>query len=237
MNIFLKIILPIFFILFLYACYVIYPIYQAMNLSTMDHTPPFEQHPQNPNKSILVAGDSIAVGIGAIDPKESIAGRLGQQFPNADIINLGVSGARLKDLLSVLHKQNKKQYDLIVLQIGGNDITHFTPYNTIRSELAEVISLSNEMSPKTIILTSGNIGSAPMFHWPLSAILTDRTLKVRAIFIEEIAKNRAVSYIDLFKDPKDDPLAKNTKKYYAQDRFHLSGDGYGIWYLSIQKLL
>lgn len=234
-----KIILCIIFILFLYTCYLLYPIYQAMNVSNimMVNTTPFEQHPSNPNKYILVAGDSIAVGIGAVDPKESIAGRLGSQFPNADITNLGMSGAKLKDLLVVLHKQNTKHYDLVILQIGANDITHFTPYHTIRMELAEVIALSNELSSKTIILTAGNIGNAPVFHWPLSTIITDRTVNVRAIFIDETEKNKAVSYIDLFKNRKDDPLVKNFKKYYSSDLFHLSGDGYGIWYFYIQKEL
>ncbi len=77
-----------------------------------------------------------------------------------------------------------------------------------------------------------NMGNAPVFHWPLSTIITDRTLKVR-----ETAKNKVVSYIDLFKNRKDDPSVKNFKKYYSPDMFHLSGDGYGIWYFYLQKEL
>lgn len=239
MKRFFKIMLFSVCILLLYACYVFYPIYQAINVSALliNNTKAFEQHPLNPNKYILVAGDSNAVGVGANDPSESIAGRLGHQFPNADITNLGLSGAKLKDLLFVLKKQNKKHYDLIILHIGGNDITHFTPYDTIRVELAEVISLSNKLSPKTILLTAGNIGNAPMFYWPLSAIITDRTLGVREIFIDEAAKNKAVSYIDLFKNREDDELVKNLKKNYSPDMFHLSGAGYEIWYHSIKKEL
>ncbi len=239
MKILFKIILACIFILTFYSFYLFYPLYQAVNASNkmLVNTFAFEQHPSNPSKYILVAGDSIAVGIGAVDPKESIAGRLGNQFPNADITNLGKSGAKLKDLLLVLKEQNLQHYDLIMLQIGGNDITHFTPYYTIKSELAEVISLSNKLSPKTIILTAGNIGNAPVFHWPLTAIIQDRSLNVRAIFIEETSKNKTVSYIDLFKSRKDDPLLKNIKKNYSSDQFHLSGDGYGIWYSSIQKEL
>ena len=239
MNLFFKMLILIFFLWFLYLSYLAYPIYQAFSLSNslIAHTVAFEQHPSNPTKQILVAGDSSAVGLGASNPKETIAGRIGQQFPDWDITNLGVSGANLKDLLHVLRRQDKKHYDLIVLQIGGNDITHFTPYETIRSELAKVISLSSKLSSKTIILTAGNIGSAPVFNWPLSAIITDRTLNVREIFIDEVAKNKTISYVDLFKDSKDDPFVKYPKKYYAQDLFHLTGDGYGVWYLDVQKLL
>jgi lysophospholipase L1-like esterase len=81
------------------------------------------------------------------------------------------------------------------------------------------------------------MGAAPVFHWPLSDIITDRTLNVRAIFIEEVAKNKSVSYVDLFKNPKDDPFVKYPEKFYAQDKFHLTGDGYGVWYLDVQKKL
>lgn len=222
----------------LYAGYLFYPLYQAMNISNkmIDSTIPFQQHPMSPTKNFLVAGDSIAVGIGAEDPKESIAGRLGHQFPNADITNLGMSGAKLEDLLLILQQQNK-HYDLILLLIGGNDITHFTPYNIIRDELAEVISRSLELSPKIIILTAGNIGNAPAFHWPLSTLITDRTSHVREIFMDEISKNKSVTYMDLFKKNAEDPLLQNVRQYYSKDGFHLSGDGYGIWYLSIQKQL
>ncbi len=228
-----------FFIWVLFLGYLAYPIYQAFSLSKsmIANTIPFEQHPMNPIKRVLVAGDSAAVGLGATNPKETVSGRIGQQFSNWDITNLGVSGARLKDLLHVLQQQPEKHYDLIVLQIGGNDITHFTPYETIRSELAKVISLSSKLSPKTIILTAGNIGTAPIFRWPLSTIMTGRTLNVRSIFIDEVAKNKAVSYVDLFKDCKDDPFFKYPEKHYAQDKFHLTSDGYGVWYIDVQKKL
>jgi lysophospholipase L1-like esterase len=221
-----------------YLLFLIYPIYRAIHISEkiIAATVPYEQHPLHPNKFILVAGDSTATGVGAIDNKESIAGRLGKQFPDADITNLGVSGARLKDLLTLLQKQTQ-HYDLIVLQIGGNDIVHLTSYQEIRQQLAQIIALSQNLSSKTIVLTAGNIGRARTFRWPLSAIITARTLHVRDIFIEEIAKYPTVYYVDLFKNPQEDPFEKDLKTYYAPDSFHLTGAGYGAWYSALQKYL
>ncbi len=235
----IKVILIIFSFIGFYIIFLAYPIYQTINISEkiIAGTTPYEQHPLNPEFYILVAGDSTAVGVGATVNIESIAGRLGTQFPKADIENIGISGARLKDLSLVLQGKKSKKYNLIVLQIGANDITHFTPYDTVRNELSEILTLSNEISSKTILFTSGDLGRAPVFHWPLSSIITLRTLKVRDLFIEESSKFKNVSYVDLYLKRSEDPFEKNIKKYYSPDSFHLTGDGYGVWYFFIQKQL
>lgn len=223
----------------LFVFYLWYPIAQTIKISDqlIAKTTPYEQHPLKPDKYILVIGDSSAVGVGAANNHDSIAGRLGQQFQNADITNLGVSGAKLKEALALLEQQQQKRYDLIVLQIGANDITHLTSLDTVRKELSSILAISVKMSPKTILLTSGNIGAAPLFRFPLSTYLTSRTLKVRSIFMEEASKYPSVNYIDLYREPNDDPFLNDLKKFYAPDSFHLSGDGYGIWYQEIQKKL
>ncbi|MBA3815836.1 MAG: hypothetical protein H0X29_04815 [Parachlamydiaceae bacterium] len=239
MLIYLKIILILFLFFIFYIFYLIFAIHQSISNSEkiINNTIPYEQHPPNPEIYILVAGDSTAVGVGATENVKSTAGRLGTQFPNADISNIGVSGAKLKDLLLVLQKQQSKNYNLLVLQIGANDITHFTSYNSVRNELSEILALASEFSAKIILLTSGDIGRAPVFHWPFSRIMTARTLKVREIFIEEASKYKKVSYVDLYLDRSEDPFEKDLKKYYASDSFHLTDDGYGVWYFFVQKHL
>lgn len=239
MKLFLIISGIVFLIIVIYSLFLVYHIYQSIEISEkiIAHSVAYTQHPADPDQYILVAGDSTAVGVGAVNPQESVAGRLGQQFPQADIINLGQSGATLKDVLALLQAQKGKHYDLIVLQIGANDITHFTPYPKIKEEISEILFLCNEMSFRTILLTSGDVGRSRAFHWPLSSFLTTRTLNVRHIFMEESSKYKTVSYIDLFRDKKDDPLEKDLKKYYAPDLFHLTGEGYGAWYVQIQKQL
>lgn len=222
-----------------YLVFLIYPIYEAVKKADklIATTTPFEQHPSNPEFFFLVAGDSTALGVGAADRSQSTAGRLGQKFPKADILNLGQSGATLNSLLAVMQSQKDKHYDLILLQIGANDITHLTSYDTIKSELSQILSICTKISPKTILLTSGDVGAAPVFQWPLSIYLRNRTLNVRQIFITESAKYPTVSYIDLYKEPNDDPFLKDIDKYYAPDSFHLSGEGYGLWFAEIQKKL
>ncbi len=235
----LKIFALVFSCLAIYSIFLAYSIFHSINVSKkiISSTIPYEQHPPNPEMLILVAGDSTAVGVGAIENIKSIAGRLGTQFPKADISNVGIIGAKVKDLLIVLQEQKSKYYNLIVLQIGANDISQLTPYDEIRREISEVLSLASELSSKIILLTAGDLGRARVFQWPLSSIVTARTLNVREIFIEEALKYRNVSFVDLYLDRNEDPFEKNLTKYYAPDSFHLTSDGYGVWYFYIQKKL
>ncbi len=235
----LKSILTLIIFSLTYLLFLAYPIYQAIERSKeiIADTVGFEQHPLLSTSTILVAGDSTAWGVGAKNNRESTAGRLGQQFPQATIINLGKSGARLKDLLCILNKQRSHHYNLILLQIGANDITNLTTYQTIETQISEILYLCHQMSNKTILLTAGNIGHSPVFRWPLSILMTHRTLKVRAIFMSEVAKYSTISYVDLINDLKNESLEADIEKYYAADLFHLTGAGYGAWYYYIQKKL
>jgi len=194
----------------------------------------YEQHPVIPSMRILIAGDSTAVGVGSA-PKDSIAGRIGAANPDADIVNRGVSGYRLADLIPILKTEEGTMYDLVVLQIGANDVTGRTSYIDVKSRLREVLSASTKISRRVIVLTSGDVGLSPVFKWPLSTYMSTRTLGVRKIFKGEIAKLPSVTYIDLYQDREHDVFLTDVEKYYAPDFFHPSGAGYGVWFNQIPE--
>ena len=201
---------------------------------------PFEQHPQSPMQHILVAGDSTAVGVGTSDNRNSIAGRIGTEYPESDITNIAVSGARLADLekrLDALHEQAAAKHDLVFLLIGANDITHFTSCAAMRAQLTRILAVAEQIGKQTILLTAGDVGLSPAFKWPLSRIMTMRTLETRVIFTEEIAKRHHVRYVDLYHEAKDEIFNTDVERYYAPDHFHPSDDGYGIWYAKIKEVI
>jgi lysophospholipase L1-like esterase len=235
----LKIFLILILALVVYLIYLAYPVYMALKRAdgVVESNHPYEQHPANPTMRILVAGDSSAIGVGAIDPAKSIAGRLGRRYSNADLTNIGVSGAKVNDLLNALQKQKDHHYDLLILQIGANDITHFISLESIKADMAEVLKISNQISDKTIVLTSGDLGRIPIFKWPINVLMTQRTKAVRQIFLEEIAKHPNMSYVDLFYLLKKDPSRKNFDPYYSPDQFHLNDNGYGIYYHYLEEKL
>ncbi len=197
-------------------------------MSIQNNAVPYEQHPDNPTMKILVAGDSTGVGTGAKSSKDSIAGRLGKDFPSADIRNISKNGITTEELRKKLDRLAEGQYDLIVVQIGANDVTKFTSKEKVAREIKLVLDYAGAHATSVILLTAGNMGLSPVFRAPFSNYITSRTLMVREIFQSEASVRPSVTYIDLFKEVEDDTFSKDIDKYYADDLFHPSSDGYGV---------
>lgn len=196
----------------------------------------FSVMPPGASQKVLVAGDSTAVGTGARSPEESIAGRLHESFPQAEIQNIGENGLKTRDLREKLEQLGDARFDVVVLQIGGNDIIRFTPYGGLEQDIAAGLDLARQHSEQVVLFTSGNVGTAPLFPAPLRWVYARRTLRVREIFSRQ-AEQYGVEYVDLFQPLAGDPFAREPKVYYAADGFHPSGAGYGVWYQRIEPVV
>ncbi len=197
----------------------------------------FSSSIDQPQKHILVAGDSTAVGTGAQDPKQSVAGRLASDFPQADITNIGINGLKVRGLVAQLNKLPvEKKFDLALLQIGGNDVVRLTSLSAIERDLTTAISKSKDRAHTVVIMTSGNVGLAPALGPVARYVYNWRTRQVRELFIR-VCNREQVVYVDLFRETKDDIFATDVNRYYAEDYFHPSGDGYGVWYQSLSVVL
>lgn len=185
---------------------------------------------------ILVVGDSTAVGVGAQDPRDSIAGRLGKDYPNAEIVNLGKTGALISEVPEQLHGAKGKNFDLVLVQAGGNDILRFTELSQLKKDVTAVLEQARGMGDQVVLMTTGNVGNAPFFPRPIGWIYTQRTRAAREIFIHA-AKDAGVIYVDLFTERGDDPFLKDPQKFHAPDMLHPSGEGYGIWYKKLSELI
>lgn len=190
---------------------------------------PFEQFRPGASRRVLVVGDSTAVGVAVRDAKESVAGRLGEEFPDVQLENKGRSGARTRDVLAVLRDVRDARYDLVLIQVGGNDVLRFTPLPALRADIDAVIFEARRLSDRVVLLTAGNIGLAPLFPRPVGWLYTWRTQRVRALF-RETAQRHGARYVDLFHSRRDDVFLTDPPRYYAPDFLHLSGEGYRVWY-------
>lgn|SRR3989338_4979776 len=195
---------------------------------------PFEQHPENPRLRILVLGDSTAVGTGVTDPRGSIAGRLGADFPHADIQNLGINGLQVAGLKANFPAFPPQSFDLVVLQIGANDIVYGTPIQDFTASLSTVFARATSIGKHVVALHSGNVGLAPIFEWPLDVLMRGRTLMYREWY-RDIAAAQGVLYIDLFHEVKDDPFKGDG--FYAADHFHPTEKGYAVWYHDLRTAM
>jgi len=201
----------------------------------IESTKSFQRHNLEAKKKILVIGDSTAVGIGSSNSNYSIAGRFGKDYPKAHIETIAKSGQRLRGL-DPFPKTIHKKYDLIVIQIGANDILRSTNYQEIRERIGILLDESNKRSDNVVVLHSGNVGLAPVFYFPLNKYYAHRTRKVREIYLEVVKKTNT-TYVDLFREKKEDLFSKDLGKYYSPDRLHLSNEGYANWYSEIRKAM
>ncbi len=207
-------------------------VYEGKKLIEQSH--PFEQNTTTGSPRILVAGDSTAVGTGTT-PEGSTAGHFGIDFPDAAIANMSENGRRTAELATIFSTLEQNSFDLIVLQIGANDIIHGTNIDELRASLTQLFQDAKKIGTHVVALHSGNIGLAPIFPWPISTILQSRTQRYREVY-KAIAADNGVAYVDLYEDAANDPF-KDTKRFYAPDGLHLTADGYGFWYQEIRKVM
>jgi lysophospholipase L1-like esterase len=190
----------------------------------------FEKKLENPEMRILIIGDSTAYGIGASSPINSLAGLYSQRFPEAEIVNMGLNGKKTIDLLNDLQSIQDQRFDLMQIDIGGNDIIRFRPYEETQTTIKQVLTLASQMADNVIFVSTGNLGTVKLFPSGTRYLLEKRTRKLREIFIAESNQFPNVHYVDLFREAEEDPFSKDPAKYYAEDFLHPSDAGYADWF-------
>ena len=196
---------------------------------------PFSYHVNNPDKRILVVGDSLAVGTGAARTEDTIAGRIHQDFPHAEIINISKNGAKIGDVVNQLNEASG-HFDFVIMTGGANDIIYFRNLDKVKLDTELATKSAKAKSNLVVWIVSGNIGLAPIWPWPLGPIYTHQTRKYHEE-LRKVAEENQVEFINLFMERSEDIFRKDPRRYYAPDGLHLSGDGYAVWYERIRSKL
>lgn len=185
--------------------------------------------------TILVVGDSTGVGVGADQPEDSVAGRLAHFTHAASLENYSVSGAVVADLPAQIGRAKLKQYSIILVQIGGNDIIRFHDIaKTARQLDAALARLPN--ATRVLVMSAGNVGATSLFPWFLRPWYTSRTLQLHAAFTKVTAARQA-TYINLYRDPAVDPFSLQPEVYLSADGLHPSSKGYGLWFADVSAAI
>jgi lysophospholipase L1-like esterase len=198
-------------------------------------TVPFERVSDDTSISLLVLGDSTAVGVGAGSPEESVPGRVAAYIGATYVENHAVSGSLVNDVPPQVTKAALPQYRMILLQIGANDIVRFHDADKTATQLGSVLE-SLPPADSVIVISAGDVGTARIFSPPLRPLHTRVNQQYHAAFANA-AQARGVTYIDLSQGPGAELFEKEPHRYFARDRFHLSSDGYGLWFDAIKEVL
>lgn len=182
---------------------------------------------------VLFLGDSTAFGVGAETPEVSTAGHVSRVL-SAAVDNEARSGARVADAVEQLKGAPGERYDAVVIQVGANDIMYFSSLAEATAQLRVLLAEAKKKSDRVVLLTCGDLGTAPLWPWPVGAMYTYRTKQFRSAFMAT-AQEFAVAYVDIFSKP--DVFSSDPHRYYAPDGLHLSGEGYRVWATYILEAL
>ncbi len=182
------------------------------------------QGPVPENALVYVAlGDSAAIGIGASKPQNGYVGILGNRLNEktgrpVHIINLGVTGAKVADVISdqlpQLQGLNLPADAVVTLEIGSNNIGQFDTDKFSR-EFEDLI----KAMPKQSV-----VADVPYFGGGRANAKENNALEASRI-IEELTEKYQLKLVHLH----DATRAKDSWRNYAADFFHPNDRAYRIW--------
>ncbi len=178
-----------------------------------------------------VLGDSTAAGVGAA-AEDGIAVLTARHLGlthRVSMRNLGVSGARMRDVLETqLGEAERLTPDLVLLSVGANDVTHLTSIPAMRRRLRAIVGRLRAASPGVRIVVTGapDMGSPPRVPWLLRGVATLRTRMVNRMFVAE-ARRLHLVFAPIAADTG--PLFRRDRTLFADDRFHPNTRGYAAW--------
>ncbi len=186
----------------------------------------------DPHLVFAVLGDSTAAGVGAGTPEFAyptlLAERLAAAGWHVELLGFGVSGAKVRDVLTVqLPKAEAARPDLVFVGIGGNDVIRLTSIPRFRAEYGEM--LDRLMATGATVV----VGSMP-------------DMRVRA-FLEPLRRvsgwrgrslGRAIETVALKREVPVVPMAERTGRFFLEhpelaydssDDLHPGPAGYESW--------
>ena len=187
----------------------------------------------------VVMGDSTGAGEGG-DYKLGIAMETARSLSTrgpVTMTNLAVSGAKINDVRrEQLTAAEALKPDIVLLAVGANDGTHFTPRRRIRDGMEAILNGLYSANPRTKVLLTGSpdLGAAPRFAQPLRWLAGTQTERVNAVIVD-IARGHGATFVPIA--DKTGPLFRADPGLYAADRFHPNNRGYATWFPVLNRAL
>ena len=193
---------------------------------------PYSVMPRHAAGSLLIVGDSTALGTGASTADASLAGQIARRYPTLAIRTLASAGARFEAIAAQLRDAGR--HDLILIAGGANDVMRFTALKPLAEAVDLTLARAASQAGKVIVVPAPNVGNAPFFPPPLSWLLSRRARALHAL-VRASAARRGAAYVDLYRDRADDPFARDPQRLIAVDCLHPSDAGYAVWFSEIER--
>lgn len=189
---------------------------------------------------LVVLGDSTAAGVGALAPADAYPTLLARRLATAgdrrvELVALGISGARVKDVLEdQVPKAIRAEPDLVFIGIGANDAIHVTPLDQVAQDMGAALDLLLDAGVTVVVAGAPDMRAAAFLE-PLRTLAGWRGQQVTDA-IADAARARGVPVV---------PLAAKTGQFfgadpeahYSTDDFHPGPGGYERWADAISPVL
>lgn len=203
-------------------------------LSLIAQVSPYEQ--EGSGQRVLVLGDSTGYGTGARDVQETVAGRLGADFPELTIVNRSVNGDTIADATERLQNIDG-DFDFILLQLGGNDVLQGRSQTLIAQDISNLYEQLSTRTAHIIMMSFGNVGTAPAFSGEQAEHYQQASVAFHTLMEEFAAKRDNFTYVNLYNEPSEDLFVQQPDVHMSYDGLHPSGAGYGLWYQKLEAVI
>ncbi|GAB6984519.1 SGNH/GDSL hydrolase family protein [Nocardioides pyridinolyticus] len=179
---------------------------------------------------LLLVGDSIAAGLGAERPRDTLGGQLARRLARAThrsvrLRSVAVVGAETSHLPGQLARLPPGYVpDVAVVVVGGNDITHRVRVADSRRDLGEVVRRLRGLGAEVVVGTCPDLGALQPLPQPLRS-LGSRASRQLAAAQREVTTEHG-GYVVALAQVVGPFFITQPDEMFALDRFHPSGAGY-----------
>jgi lysophospholipase L1-like esterase len=182
----------------------------------------------------VVIGDSTSLGQGAAKQTENYSYQFAQttllpKYPSIKISNLGVSGAKTID---VLEKQIEPAIalnpDLIMLSLGANDVTGLVSDADFRRNYTTILQKLTTSKAQVVLLNIPAFSTVPLMWQPYRWLADQRGHQFNQIVVDIGQNYPKVKIVDIYNGTEPE-FRLYPERNFAQDKYHPSSAGYGVW--------
>ena len=184
---------------------------------------------KGPSIRMVMMGDSLAASLGADDPRDTIGAMLASLISEYDgravlLSTVAAVSARSSDLEAQVDRALHYRPHVVVIIIGGNDVTHLVPHRRSVKLLDSAIRRLRQAGTQVVVGTTPDMGTVVAIHPPLRWVMrqSGRYLaRAQTVCIAE-AEGRAVHMGDIL----GQEFILRPLDLFSADQYHPSTQGY-----------
>jgi lysophospholipase L1-like esterase len=176
---------------------------------------------------LLVLGDSIAYGTGALRVDDTLGRRLSRALTadgfDVDLHVLAVPGAASADLAAQVRRSEHLAADVVVVVIGANDLARFLPVDEAAAALGAAVSSLRARGSDVVVVPAPDMSSVPFVppaFRPAVQAACAQLQRRQAAAAEAAGGTVAGVAAEVGRAFAADPAM------FSADRFHPSSEGY-----------